>query len=56
MVHKEIKESIEIVCGQKIQTIVYRNRIELIPIKPISQMRGFLKGIDTQMNREEDRV
>jgi hypothetical protein len=56
MIHKKIKESMEIVCGQKIQTIAYRNRIELIPIKPISQMRGFLKGIDTEVTREEDRA
>ena len=40
-----------IVSGQKIQTIVYRNRIELIPIKPIAQMRGFIKGIDTEVAR-----
>jgi hypothetical protein len=45
-----------IVSGQKIQMIAYCNRIELIPIKPIVQMRGFLKGIDTEVVREEDRV
>jgi hypothetical protein len=45
-----------IVSGQKIQMIAYRNRIELIPIKPIAQMRGFLKGIDTEVIREGDRV
>ncbi len=45
-----------IVSGQKIQMIAYRNRIELIPIKPIAQMRGFLNGIDTEVIRENDRV
>jgi AbrB family looped-hinge helix DNA binding protein len=47
VIPKEIRESLGIVSGQKIQTIAERNRIELIPIKPIAQMRGFLKGIDT---------
>jgi hypothetical protein len=42
--------------GAKIQIIAYRNRIELIPIKPIAQMRGFLKGISTEVNREGDLV
>jgi AbrB family looped-hinge helix DNA binding protein len=56
VIPKEIRESVGIVSGQKIQMIAYRNRIELIPIKPIFQMRGFSKGIDTEVNREGDRV
>jgi hypothetical protein len=31
-------------------------RIELIPVRPIKKMRGFLKGIDTSVPREGDRV
>ena len=45
-----------IVSGQKIQVLTYRNRIELIPIKPMEEMRGFLKGIDTIVEREDDRL
>jgi AbrB family looped-hinge helix DNA binding protein len=56
VIPKEIRESMGIVSGQKIQMIAYRNRIELIPLQPIAQMRGFLKGIDTEVIREGDRV
>jgi AbrB family looped-hinge helix DNA binding protein len=56
IIPKKIRESMGIVSGQKIQMIAYRKRIELIPIKPIAQMRGFLKGIDVEVNREGDRV
>ena len=56
VIPKEIRESMGIVSGRKIQMITYRSRIELIPIKPIAQMRGFLKGIDTEVTREGDRV
>jgi hypothetical protein len=35
---------------------VYNNRIELIPVRPVKDLRGFLKGIDTAVKREEDRV
>ncbi len=42
--------------GQKIQVLTYRNRIELIPIKPMKEMRGFLNGIDTHVDRDKDRV
>jgi hypothetical protein len=42
--------------GQKVQAILYGDRIELIPLQPARKMRGFLKGIDTAVPRERDRV
>jgi AbrB family looped-hinge helix DNA binding protein len=42
--------------GQKIQVLLYNDRIEFIPVKPMSQMRGFLQGIDTTIEREHDRL
>jgi AbrB family looped-hinge helix DNA binding protein len=42
--------------GQKIQVVLYEDRIELIPILPIKKLRGFLKGIDTTVERDGDRV
>lgn len=50
------RESLGIQPGQKIQFLLYNNRIEFIPVKPISQMRGFLQGIDTTVERENDRL
>lgn len=42
--------------GQKIQVVEYEGRIELIPDRDIAELRGFLKGINTKFEREEDRV
>jgi len=56
VIPKEIRDSMGIVSGQKIQILTYQNRIELIPIKPMKKMRGFLKGINTDVKRENDRV
>ncbi len=56
VIPKEVRESMGIVSGQKIQMLTYRNRIELIPIKPMKKMRGLLKGIDTDVKRDKDRV
>ncbi len=56
VIPKEVRESMGIVSGQKIQMLTYRNRIELIPIKPMKKMRGLLKGIDTNVKRDKDRV
>ena len=38
--------------GQKLQVLLYDNRIEMIPVKPASELRGFLKCIDTAVGRE----
>jgi AbrB family looped-hinge helix DNA binding protein len=56
VIPKEIRESLRLEPGQKVQAIEYENRIELIPVRPIQEMRGFLRGIDTTVERDEDRV
>lgn len=56
VIPKEVRDSMGIVSGQKIQVLTYQNRIELIPIKPMKKMKGFLKGIDTDVERDDDRV
>lgn len=56
VIPKEIRESMGIVSGQKVQITSYQGRIELIPLKPMKEMKGFLKGIDTTVLRDEDRV
>jgi AbrB family looped-hinge helix DNA binding protein len=56
VIPKEIREKLGLSPGQRVEAIAYENRIELIPLRPIRQMRGFLKGIDTSIKREADRV
>jgi AbrB family looped-hinge helix DNA binding protein len=56
VIPKGIRESLKLAPGQKIQALLYENRIELIPVRPIKKMRGFLKGIDTSIDRETDRL
>jgi AbrB family looped-hinge helix DNA binding protein len=56
VIPKEIRKRFGLLPGQKIQLVVYGNRIELIPVMPVKRMRGFLKGIDTRVPREGDRV
>jgi hypothetical protein len=38
--------------AEKVQMVAYGDRIEMIPLKKISEMKGFLKGIDTTVKRE----
>ena len=54
VIPRRIRESLGIRPGQKLQVILYEGRIELIPVKPICEARGFLQGIDTTVEREPD--
>jgi len=56
VIPKDIRESLKLAPGQKVQAIVYENRIELIPQRPMKKMRGFLEGMDTGVPREDDRA
>jgi len=56
VIPKAIREMLRLKPGQKIQAIVYQDRIELIPVRPMKKMRGFISGIDTRVEREDDRV
>lgn len=54
VIPKVFRESVGIVPGQKVQMLTFGNRIALIPIKPMKELRGFLQGIDTNVRREID--
>lgn len=51
-----IRRSLGIKPGIKVHVLQYENRIEYIPVKEMKKMRGFLKGIDTEVIRERDRI
>ncbi len=56
VIPQEIREALDIRPRQKIQVLSYKGRIEFIPLKKARDMRGFLKGIDTSIPRDADRV
>jgi AbrB family looped-hinge helix DNA binding protein len=56
VIPREIREALRLEPGQKVQALQYQNRVEFIPVQSMRKMRGFLKGIDTTITRERDRV
>lgn len=56
VIPRAVREALRLAPGQKVQVIAYDNRIELIPLRPMRKMRGFLRGIETGVPREGDRV
>jgi AbrB family looped-hinge helix DNA binding protein len=56
VIPKPVREALRLRPGQKMQVVEYDGRIELIPERDIKELRGFLKGINTDFEREENRV
>jgi AbrB family looped-hinge helix DNA binding protein len=56
VIPKQIRESLKLEPGQKVQAVEYEHRIELVPVRAAAEMRGFLRGIETTVEREDDRV
>jgi len=56
VIPREVREAMDLQPGTRVQVLQYENRIELIPLKEPKLLRGFIKGIDTEVRREEDRV
>jgi len=56
VIPKKLREALKLSPGQKMQMVVYGDRIEMIPVRKLSAMKGFLRGIDTAVEREPDRV
>ena len=56
VIPKDIRTSLKLRPGQKMKVIEYDGRIELIPDRNISELRGLVKGINTELAREKDRL
>lgn len=56
VIPRDIRNQLELKPGQKLQILNYGDRIEFVPIKHIKDLKGFLKGIDTSVIREKDRI
>ena len=56
VIPQKVRESLKLKPGQKVQIIQYGSRIELIPERKITEMQGFLSGMNTSFEREGDRI
>ena len=55
VIPKAVRESLGLTVGQRLQVVPYGDRIELVPVREVGEMRGFLAGMDTRFEREPDR-
>jgi AbrB family looped-hinge helix DNA binding protein len=56
VIPQQIREAMGLEPGQKVEALQVEDRIVLVPVKPTRALRGFLRGLDTRVPRDEDRV
>lgn len=56
VIPKTIRESLHLTPGEKLYVFVYQKRLELMLVRDVKKMRGFLKGMNTSLERDKDRL
>jgi AbrB family looped-hinge helix DNA binding protein len=56
VIPRKVRHLLGVKAGQKMRVLAYDNKVVLIPVRPIQEARGSLKGIDTDVQREADRL
>jgi AbrB family looped-hinge helix DNA binding protein len=55
VIPRQVRETMGLYAGQEVDVLVYDGQIRIIPLRPMKEMRGFLRGMDTNIEREPDR-
>lgn len=55
VIPQAVRERMKLTPGERFRVIGYEGRVELIPVRPIEEMRGRFKNISTEIEREDDR-
>lgn len=56
VIPRQVRESLRLAPGMKLQVVQHEGRIEYIPVRTAKQLRGSLRGIDTRVPRDRDRT
>lgn len=56
VIPQQVRQLLGLMPGEKLRVVSYAGRVELIPVRSMKSLRGFLKGMDTAIEREKDRV
>lgn len=56
VIPREVRDQLRLEVGQRVQAFAFDGRIEFVPVRPAREMRGFLRGIDTDVPGDDDRT
>ncbi|HSY82201.1 MAG TPA: AbrB/MazE/SpoVT family DNA-binding domain-containing protein [Gemmatimonadaceae bacterium] len=56
VIPRHVRETLAWRPGDKLQALIVGDAVQFVPIRPMRAMRGFARGIDTTVERDDDRV
>ncbi|MDT8321102.1 MAG: AbrB/MazE/SpoVT family DNA-binding domain-containing protein [Xanthomonadales bacterium] len=56
VIPRKVRQSLNLEPGTRLQVVQFEDRIELIPLRAARSLRGSLRGLDTDVPRDADRV
>ena len=54
VIPRGVRRYLDLKPGQKLRVVLYDGQVRLVPVRPMSEMQGRYKGIDTNFEREEE--
>jgi AbrB family looped-hinge helix DNA binding protein len=52
VIPQKIRDRLGLRSGEKVRMIPFNGRVEIVPVRPMSQLRGFVSGINTEIEAE----
>ena len=56
VIPQRVREKMGLKPGERFHVITYDGRVELVPVRKMRDMRGFLRGLNSDIPRDEDRL
>jgi AbrB family looped-hinge helix DNA binding protein len=56
VIPREVRESLKLRPGHKLAMFNVGGHVRMVPVLTMKSMRGFLKGMGTELERDEDRL
>ena len=56
LIPEDVRQALHLTPGEQLHVMPYDGRVEFIPVRSARSMRGFLQGMDTTIDRDEDRL
>ena len=56
VIPRAVRDTLGLRPGEKMRVILYDGRVEYVPVRKMRATRGFLRGMDTELSRDGDRI
>lgn len=54
VIPRAVRRYLDLKPGQKLRVVLLDGQVRLVPVRPLAEMQGRFRGVDTHFEREED--